>query len=180
MGTEIDVRPATEADLPVLMAFDHGSTSERVWQLDLHREPRDLRVAATFREVRLPRPVPLQYPRDPAALTEVWRQKAIMYVAATGIQPIGYAAAAEAPGAQAWISDLVVVPRWRRRGVGSALLGALQQAAQERGAHTLFLEMQTKNYPAIRLAQKHGYDFCGYNDHYYSTQDIALFFVRAL
>ena len=57
METEIQVRPASEADLPVLMAFDHGSTSERVWQLDLRSEPRDLRVAATFREVRLPRPV---------------------------------------------------------------------------------------------------------------------------
>jgi ribosomal protein S18 acetylase RimI-like enzyme len=180
METEIQVRPASEADLPVLMAFDHGSTSERVWQLDLRREPRDFRVAATFREVRLPRPVSLPYPRDPARLTEVWERKALMYVAATGIQPIGYATAAVPHAAQTWISDLVVVPRWRRRGVGSALLAALQQAAKARGARSLFLEMQTKNYPAIRLAQKHGYDFCGYNDHYYSTQDIALFFVRAL
>jgi ribosomal protein S18 acetylase RimI-like enzyme len=180
METEIQVRPASEADLPVLMAFDHGSTSERVWQLDLRREPRDFRVAATFREVRLPRPVSLPYPRDPARLPEVWERKALMYVAATGIQPIGYATAAVPHAEHTWISDLVVVPRWRRRGVGSALLAALQQAAKARGARSLFLEMQTKNYPAIRLAQKHGYDFCGYNDHYYSTQDIALFFVRAL
>jgi ribosomal protein S18 acetylase RimI-like enzyme len=180
MGTEIEVRPAAEADLPVLMAFDHGSTSERVWQLDLNRDPRDSRIAATFREVRLPRPVSLPYPRDPARLADVWQRKALMYVAAAGIQPIGYAAATDTQGPQAWISDLVVVPRWRRRGVGSALLAALQQAAKARGIRTLFLEMQTKNYPAIRLAQKHGYDFCGYNDHYYSTQDIALFFARAL
>jgi ribosomal protein S18 acetylase RimI-like enzyme len=180
MSAEIQVRPASEADLAVLMAFDHGSTSERVWQLDLRREAHDLRVAATFREVRLPRPVAVPYPRDPARLTEVWERKALMYVAAAGIQPIGYAAATDVPGARAWLSDLVVVPRWRRRGVGSALLAAVQQAAKGSGAHSLFLEMQTKNYPAIRLAQKHGYDFCGYNDHYYSTQDIALFFVRAL
>jgi ribosomal-protein-alanine N-acetyltransferase len=180
METEIQVRPASEVDLPVLMAFDHGSTSERVWQLDLSRQRRDLQVAASFRDVRLPRPVRLSYPRDPAALTEVWARKALMYVAEAGIQPIGYGAATAPQAAQAWISDLVVVPRWRRRGVGGALLAALQQAAKGRGARNLFLEMQTKNYPAIRLAQKHGYDFCGYNDHYYSTQDIALFFVRAL
>ena len=105
MGTEIEVRPATEADLAVLMAFDHGSTSERVWQLDLHREPRDLRVAATFREIRLPRPVVLRYPRDPVGLTEIWQRKPVMYVAATGIQPIGYAVAVEAPAE----------PRWRVR-----------------------------------------------------------------
>jgi len=80
----------------------------------------------------------------------------------------------------AWISDLVVVPRWRRQGVGRALLAAAQRWAAEQGHRRLFVEMQSKNYPAIRLALQLGYEFCGYNDHYYSTQDIALFFVRAL
>jgi RimJ/RimL family protein N-acetyltransferase len=42
------------------------------------------------------------------------------------------------------------------------------------------IEMQSKNHPAIRLAQKHGYEFCGYNDHYYLTQDVALFFAKVL
>jgi len=40
--------------------------------------------------------------------------------------------------------------------------------------------MTSKNYAAIRLSQKLGFEFCGYNDHYYLTQDIALFFGRAL
>jgi len=40
------------------------------------------------------------------------------------------------------------------------------------------LEMSSKNNPAIRFAQKLGYEFCGYNDQYYETQDIALFFGR--
>jgi RimJ/RimL family protein N-acetyltransferase len=42
------------------------------------------------------------------------------------------------------------------------------------------LETQSKNHPCIRLAQKFGYEFCGYNDRYYPTQDVALFFGRAL
>jgi RimJ/RimL family protein N-acetyltransferase len=40
--------------------------------------------------------------------------------------------------------------------------------------------MQSKNQAYIRLAQKFGYDFCGYNDQYYPTQDVALFFGRAV
>jgi ribosomal protein S18 acetylase RimI-like enzyme len=40
----------------------------------------------------------------------------------------------------------------------------------------MFLDMQSKNYPAIRLAQKMGFVFSGYSDHYYPNQDIALFF----
>jgi hypothetical protein len=40
--------------------------------------------------------------------------------------------------------------------------------------------MQSKNYPAMMLAQKHGYEFCGYNDRYYPNQDIALVFGRSI
>ena len=55
---------------------------------------------------------------------------------------------------------------------------ATQAWALERGIHRLMLEMQSKNQACIRLAQKFGYDFCGYNDQYYPTQDVALFFGR--
>jgi ribosomal protein S18 acetylase RimI-like enzyme len=79
-----------------------------------------------------------------------------------------------------WVTDLAVGANMRRRGVGSALLAAAQTWAGERGMRRLMLEMQAKNLPAIRMAQKHGFEFCGYNDHYYLTQDVALFFVRAL
>jgi GNAT superfamily N-acetyltransferase len=162
------------------MAFDHGSTTEHVWQLDLRREPRDLQVIAAFREVRLPRPVTLAYPHDPRALADDWERKAITLVATSGTQPIGYAALSEQRSSGAWIADLVVVPRLRRHGVARALVAAAQRWAVEQGHRRLFVEMPSKNYPMIRLALQLGYEFCGYNDHYYSTQDIALFFVRAL
>jgi ribosomal protein S18 acetylase RimI-like enzyme len=41
------------------------------------------------------------------------------------------------------------------------------------------LEIQTKNHPAISFAQKHGFQFCGYNERYYPNGDIALFFSRS-
>jgi ribosomal protein S18 acetylase RimI-like enzyme len=44
----------------------------------------------------------------------------------------------------------------------------------------IILEMQPKNYPAIKLTQKLGFELCGYNDHYYANQDIALFFSKWL
>ena len=47
------------------------------------------------------------------------------------------------------------------------------------GAASIFVANRTYD-RAIRLAQKLGYDFCGYNDQYYPTQDVALFFGRAL
>jgi ribosomal protein S18 acetylase RimI-like enzyme len=68
----------------------------------------------------------------------------------------------------------------RRKGVGSTLLAAAQDWAANRSHRRMILEMQSKNLPAVRLAQKFGYEFSGYNDHYYINQDVALFFAKAI
>ena len=174
----IQIRPVVASDLPHLMGIDHSMTSEYVWQLELRRETGQ--IVATFRDVRLPRPISLTYPNNPFSLADEWTSKAIMYTALSGSDSIGYIALTERPASVAWVTDLVVAPNWRRRGVASALLPSAQEWGLERRHRRLFLETQSKNQPAIRLAQKHGYEFCGYNDHYYLSQDIALFFARAL
>jgi ribosomal-protein-alanine N-acetyltransferase len=79
-----------------------------------------------------------------------------------------------------YINDLAVNVAHRRQGVGSTLLQAAQDWASGRSHRRVILEMQSKNLPVIRLAQKFGYEFCGYNDHYYLNQDVALFFGKAL
>jgi ribosomal protein S18 acetylase RimI-like enzyme len=176
----LEIRPAIASDLPQLMGLDHSSSTDHVWQLELRRDPREQQVAATFREVRLPRPVALVYPNNPFALADEWTHKAIVVMAVSGKDPVGYLAIAEPRSSVGWITDIVVAPRWRRQGVASLMLNGAQQWSVDRGHHRIFLEMQSKNYPCVKLAQKHGYEFCGYNDHYYSTQDLAIFFVRVL
>jgi ribosomal protein S18 acetylase RimI-like enzyme len=176
----IGIRPALKADLLRIAGLDHSSSTDHVWQLELRRDARGPQISATFREVRLPRPVRLEYPNDSAALSEDWKRKAMLWVATIGTEPVGYLAVTEPRAGTAWITDVVVAPIWRRKGVGSALLDQARQWAVERGTRMLFFEMQSKNYPAIMLAQNQGYEFCGYNDHYYSNQDIALIFVRGV
>jgi ribosomal-protein-alanine N-acetyltransferase len=78
------------------------------------------------------------------------------------------------------MTDLAVTRRTRRQGIGSALILAGQEWARHKRCHRMVLEMQPKNYPAICLVQKLGYDLCGYNDHYFPNRDIALFFSKAL
>jgi ribosomal protein S18 acetylase RimI-like enzyme len=175
---EIRVRHLVATDLPGLMGMDHSSSTEYVWQLELRREAGQL--VATFREVRLPRAIALRYPQDPFSLADEWTHKAGVFTAVLARQAVGYMCLTERPASVAWITDLVVSPESRRQGVASALLLAALEWAAARGHRRLFLEMQSKNYPAIRMAQKHGFEFCGYNDHYYVTQDVALFFARAL
>jgi len=174
-----NIRHAVATDLPRLAKIDHSSASEHVWQLDLRKE--NGQVLANFREVRLPRPVDVTYPRDPLALPDEWQQRSATLVALNGDAPIGYACILEHSHATtAWITDLVVDSQSRRRGIGGALLSAAQDWATSRSDRSIFLEMPSKNSPAIRLALKFGYEFCGYNDHYYVTQDVALFFGRSL
>lgn len=174
-----ETRPAIASDLSRLMAIDHSCLSDYVWQLEVRREPSQ--ITSTFREVRLPRTVPVIYPRNPLSLADEWTRHDLILVAVYEENPVGYICTVEEhTAAIAWITDLVIAPGSRRQGAASALLAATEAWALKQNIRRLILEMQSKNQPCIRLAQKFGYEFCGYNDQYYPTQDVALFFGRAL
>jgi GNAT superfamily N-acetyltransferase len=174
----IEIRPAVSTDLPRMMGMDHSVVSEYVWQLDLRHE--SAQISASLREVRLPRPVSVAYPRSPYALADEWQRRSVVFVAAD-VDVLGYVCIAEQGAASvAWVTDLVVDHHHRRQGIGSLLLKSAHDWALERGSSMLIFETQAKNQPAIRMAQKAGLEFCGYNDHYYANQDVALFFGRAL
>lgn len=176
---DFKIRPTLASDLSRLMALDHSIRSDHVWQLELRTDPGQ--ILAAFREVRLPRPITLEYPHDPFALADEWKRMTMMYTAISGPDAVGYILLVEqAPLSLVRVADLVVAPQVRRKGIGSALLAASHTWAQGHNSRKVLLEMQAKNLPAIRMAQKHGYEFCGYNDHYYLSQDVALFFARAL
>lgn len=176
---DIQIRPTIANDLSRLIGFDHSITSESVWQLELRRDTGQ--VTASFREVRLPRSISVTYPHDPSTLADDWAKRSLIYTAFISREPAGYISLLER-GIDSMVSvtDLVVNLADRRQGVASALLAAAQDWAAVRSHRRIILEMQSKNLPAIRLAQKFGYEFCGYNDHYYPTQDVALFFSKAL
>jgi GNAT superfamily N-acetyltransferase len=176
---EVQVRSAVATDVPNLMAIDHSCQSDYVWQMDVQQE--DGQAGAVFRQIRLPRSVTVPYPRAVSTLTETWNRRTRMLVAVIGGQTVGYVRMSDAflPNT-AWLTDLVVTPRHRRQGVGMALVLAAQSWAVARNDQRALLEMPSKNNPAICLARKLGYEFCGYNDQYYESQDIALFFGRSI
>ena len=174
----LEIRPAIATDLSRMMGMDHSVKSDYVWQLDLRREGGQ--ISATLREVRLPRPVSVAYPRNPFALADEWQYKDRVLVAVS-VNVMGYICIVEQSASTvAWVTDLVVAPEQRRHGIGSLLLKSAQDWALERGSRMFMFETQAKNQPAIHMAQKAGLEFCGYNDHYYANQDVALFFGRTL
>jgi len=144
------------------------------------REMNDV-LTVTFRIARLPRQVRVNYPRQGEDLLVGWRQRDGFLVADEDGHVYGYVAlSAQVEHGIAWVGDLVVDRPWRQRGIGTALLRAAVQWGCDHDLVRLMIEVQTKNYPATQLCQSRGLAFCGYNDHYWPTQDIALFFGESL
>jgi GNAT superfamily N-acetyltransferase len=174
------IRLATAADdVRACMALEHSYTTERVWQMDAREQPEG--VSVTFRRARLPRAMRGRYPRPLDELTARWEQGEAVLLAEDEGQVAGYLhLVAPAGEGAAWARNLAVAPPLRRRGIGTALVQSAADWLGQQNVGQLLLEMTTKNYPAICFAQKLGFSFCGYNDRYYTNQDIALFFAKSL
>jgi ribosomal protein S18 acetylase RimI-like enzyme len=176
---EIEIRPAAASDLAVIAGFDHTYQTAYVWQMD--RLIEDGHVGVNFREVRLPRSIHVDYPNPKIPGSEGSGAAPVILMALLNHEAVGYIGVRDDLRPETtWVSDLAVCPQVRRRGIGTALLLAAQEWGVHRKCRYIILEMQSKNHPAIKLAMKLGYEFCGYNDHYYLNQDIALFFTRYL
>ena len=173
------IRPAWPRDLEACEALDHSYRTDRVWQMDA-RDTNEA-VAVTFRVARLPREIRVNYPRQGEELVAGWHRRDGFFVAQGAGRVYGYVALnARVEHGIAWVGDLVVDMPWRRRGIGTALLRAAAQWGRDHDLVRLVVEVQTKDYPAIRFCQARGLALCGYNDHFWPSQDIALFFGQSL
>lgn len=173
------IRPAEPKDLPACIALDHHLETQAVWQMRLNLESENRTI--TFQTLRLPRPIRVEYPRTPEMLRrELAAVKGILVAEAEDVV-LGYIQVVLNMADQSgWVRNFAVGERWRRRRIGTALLDQASRWAQHYQARTLTLETTTKSYPAIQLMLSRGLLFCGFNDRYYVTQDIAIFFGQNL
>lgn len=157
------------------MTLDHNYSTDHVWQMGYEKQ-QDA-IITSFREVRLPRPMRVEYPRDPNLLADEWTHKALLLVVEVEDLLLGYLTlgAGHVPGA-GWVTDLVIGPQFRRQGLATQLVHNARGWLAERGFEFMILEMQSKNFPGISFARKMGFQYSGYSDHYYPDQEIALFF----
>jgi GNAT superfamily N-acetyltransferase len=177
--SEIQIRNAVATDIKTLMAFDHTCMSDYVWQFDLQQGSEQMGVV--FREIRLPRSILIRYPKPLTHMVDDWNRQSGMMVAIVDQQICGYLRLTDHIIPEtAWITDLVVEQKYRTKGVGKRLIISAQSWAVERQNSRIIIEISAKNNPGIHLAKKMGMDFCGYNDNYYATNDVALFFGRVL
>ncbi len=67
------------------------------------------------------------------------------------------------------IEGLVVDERYRRQGIGSALIRACKEWAAAAGALNIRLEVRASNAAALALYQRHGFSPVGHRRAYYSA-----------
>lgn len=167
------------SDLDRCLALDASYSTDFVWQMDTHCNNGQTDIM--FRTIRLPRSMRVAYPRDARQLAQNWRGCEGFWVADVNGRIAGYAALTERQDLGAVsITDLAVERDFRQLGVGTALVKTTIEWGRERNLNRILAELQTKNHPGICLYKKLGFVFCGFNDHYYANQDIAVFFALGL
>lgn len=178
--TFMHVYPAELSDLNICYQITASYTTDYVWQMQTTGVGR--RVEIRFDTVRLPRPMQVAYPRSPDELLSHWEQDGCFLVAQNGDEEVvGFIDARPQPEQGIlWVSNLVVDRPFRRQGYGVLLLKSAQEWAMRHRLSNIMLEIQTKNFPAISFAQKFGFHFCGYNEHYFKNGDIALYFYQTI
>lgn len=169
-----------DGEIDDCIALNHAYYTDHVWQMDIREENEHMVIR--FRTVRLPRSLEVAYPHDQTRLPKIRAKFDCFLVAVSDNVVLGYVNLQIdlTQPAKGWIHDLVVGASFRRRKIGSALLEQATRWAQLHHVRYLNLEVQTKNYPAIQFIQKYGFTFCGFNDHFYNNQDIAVFFTKSI
>ncbi len=176
---KITLRTARARDIPLLTRFDHGYTTDYVWQMDIREEDRTTNI--NFRNIRLPRTMRVNFPRDPEESLKNWKRFPLLIVAEVDETIEGYVALNQSPlPGVAHLADCVVTKYHRRKGVGSTLMHGCLDWALQNGYERVTAEVQTKNAPAIDFLRKHGFAHSGYNERYYLNNDIALYFTLTL
>lgn len=175
------IRDGLESDIPACLQLDHHYETDLVWQMTVDEKPGHWQIG--FLNQHLPRTLETQYLANAERLRLTLPTDHCFLVAVTRDthDPLGYLSMRNDPVyGIARIHDLVVSLPYRRQRIGTRLLTIARQWAKEHGLTKLMIEAATQNFPGIVFAQQSGFRFCGYNDHYFPNQDIAVFFSQSL
>ena len=131
------IRPATLADLPLLVAFSGVLNAHESIEIT------DAELDAGLRELL----------DDPAL--------GIVYLIEDAGAAVGYALCAfafdlEFRGREAWLTELFIVDDARSRGLGTGALHAIQVDLRARGIKALHLQVRPDN-PAVALYERLGF-----------------------
>ena len=98
---------------------------------------------------------------------EMANKLAIYHVAKDNGACVGYAGFWNVSG-EGDVTNVAVLPEYRRRGVGSSLVAEMVKTAENLNLELLTLEVRKSNVAAQRLYEKFGFEILGERKRYYS------------
>jgi [ribosomal protein S18]-alanine N-acetyltransferase len=118
---------------------------------------------------QMPPPAPRTSPRTalPAASPTTLTRWSVVALSDNNLA--GFAVASCLLLEPAEIEGLVVDERYRRQGIGSALIRSCKEWAANAGALNIRLEVRASNAAALALYQRHGFSAVGHRRAYYSA-----------
>lgn len=76
---------------------------------------------------------------------------------------------------EAELYQIAVLPDYRRQGIAAQLLAELHTLLKEKGAVCCFLEVRSRNTPAIALYESLGYEKISLRKGYYGDDDAVIY-----
>jgi len=98
--------------------------------------------------------------------SELNNRLSLWLVAVENEKVIGYVGSQTVLG-ETDMMNIAVHPDYRKQGIGTCLIVGLIGALEQRGSHSLMLEVRVSNEPAISVYQKLGFDEVGRRKNYY-------------
>jgi ribosomal-protein-alanine N-acetyltransferase len=146
----ISYRTAIQLDLPVLVSMERVLFADSPW------------TTGQFKE----------------EFKGVPNSRYFMVAANDQDQIVGYAAVlVVAPGVEADVLTVAVLPEYARQGIATHFMGELEKWSQEKQALAMMLEVGTENTRAIALYEKLGYQTIATRKNYYG-QGLDAFVMR--
>ena len=110
---------------------------------------------------------------------ELENENSHFLVAVSDNETIGYIGVQEICG-EGYITNIGVLPSFRRNGIGEALLTKAIEGSRERKCEFISLEVRESNGPAISLYEKLGFKKCGKRKNFYSnpTEDGLIYTLK--
>ena len=169
------IRVARDADWQACLDLDLSYETEVAWQMEA--PPDDNILGMSFREIHLPRKQKVVHPMAFSSPLKSWKERDNFWIAVEKREIIGYIGVRlELVHSQMRITELGVAPQFRRKGIATALLRTAAEWCARRPVDQIILECPLKAHPAISFAVKHRFVFCGFQERYWSGQEVGLFF----
>ncbi|MCY3781110.1 MAG: GNAT family N-acetyltransferase [Chloroflexi bacterium] len=174
-------RDAVESDIPYCLALDSEFQTEHVWQMTVQDSADHIQISC--RRQRLPRRLDSRHVTVPERLELALRSDFCFIVIQDSVTNhlLGFITLRVDNNSQvAYLQDIVIDRGYRRRSLGSRLVHVARIWASEFNLGQIIFEIPTTNYPCILFAQALGFTFCGFNDHHFTSREIAVFFSQSI